>query len=93
MANSRITSLNWGAAIWAGIVAGVVATGAQMVLWWIFTDDLPEILYRDARLTAAMLMGPGSSTATACIRLEGNGGCNLYPFCDFNRIQPDCWLV
>ena len=51
-------SLSWSAAIRAGIVAGVVATGAQMVLWWVFTDDLPEILYRDARLTAAMLMGP-----------------------------------
>lgn len=50
-------SLSWSAAIWAGIVAGTVATGAQMVLWWIFTDDLPEILYRDARLTAAILMG------------------------------------
>lgn len=51
-------SLSWSAAVWAGIVAGIVATGAQMVLWWVFTDDLPEILYRDARLTAAMLMGP-----------------------------------
>src|SRR5688500_3294529 len=50
-------SLSWGAAIWAGIVAGVVATGAQVILWWIFPDDLPQILYRDARLTAAMLMG------------------------------------
>lgn len=49
--------LNWRAAICAGIVAGTVATGAQMVLWWAFTDALPGILYRDARLTAAMLMG------------------------------------
>ncbi|SEK32307.1 hypothetical protein SAMN05216387_101153 [Nitrosovibrio tenuis] len=52
-------SVNWGAAIGAGIVAGVVATGAQVALWWAFLDDaLPWILYRDARLTAAMLMGP-----------------------------------
>jgi hypothetical protein len=51
-------SLSWGAAICAGLVAGVVATGAQIVLWWIFLDDaLPWILYRDARLTAAILMG------------------------------------
>src|SRR6184192_2103860 len=53
-------SLNWGAAIAAGIVAGIVATGAQIALWWVFLDDaLPWNLYRDARLTAAMLMGPG----------------------------------
>jgi hypothetical protein len=50
-------SLNWGGAICAGIVAGVAATGAQVVLWWIFTDTLPWIFYRDVRLTAAMLMG------------------------------------
>jgi uncharacterized membrane protein YagU involved in acid resistance len=51
--------MNWGAAIAAGIVAGIVATGAQVALWWLFLDDaLPGNLYRDARLTAAMLMGP-----------------------------------
>ena len=50
--------INPGAAAAAGIIAGVVATGAQLVLWWIFTDALPSIFYRDARLTAAMLMGP-----------------------------------
>ncbi|PTQ82764.1 hypothetical protein C8R21_10343 [Nitrosospira multiformis] len=46
------------AAVAAGIIAGVIATGAQLVLWWVFTDALPSIFYRDARLTAAMLMGP-----------------------------------
>lgn len=47
----------WAAATGAGIAAGVIATAAQIVLWWTFTDALPSILYRDARLTAAMLMG------------------------------------
>ena len=52
-------SLNWHAAIAAGMVAGIVATGVQIALWWLFLDDaLPWNLYRDARLTAAMLMGP-----------------------------------
>lgn len=50
-------SLNWGAAVGAGIVAGVIATGVQIALWWAFLDALPWILYRDARLTAAILMG------------------------------------
>jgi len=51
-------SLNWIRAAAAGIVAGVVATVAQIIVWWAFTDDLPSILYRDARLTAAIVMGP-----------------------------------
>jgi hypothetical protein len=50
-------SLNWGAAISAGIVAGIIATAVQIALWWVFLDALPGILYRDARLTAAILMG------------------------------------
>ena len=50
-------SFNLRAATAAGIIAGVIATGAQLVLWWALTDALPSIFYRDARLTAAMLMG------------------------------------
>lgn len=53
----NLLSLNWRAALAAGIVAGTVATGAQLILWWMFTDDLPEIFFRDARLTAAILLG------------------------------------
>jgi hypothetical protein len=52
-------SLSWMRAAAAGLVAGVVATIAQIVLWSAYTDDLPTILSRDARLTAAILMGPG----------------------------------
>ena len=53
----NLPSLNWRAALAAGIVAGTVATAAQVILWWTFTDDLPEIFFRDARLTAAILLG------------------------------------
>ncbi len=50
-------SVNWGAAISAGIVSGIIATAVQIALWWVFLDALPGILYRDARLTAAIFMG------------------------------------
>ena len=53
----NLPSLNWRAALAAGIVAGTVATAAQVILWWTFTDDLPEIFFRDARLTSAILLG------------------------------------
>jgi hypothetical protein len=51
--------LNWKPVISSGIVAGVVATGVQIFLWLVFTDALPHIFYRDARLTAAILLGQG----------------------------------
>lgn len=50
-------SLNWKAALIAGIVAGVIATAAQVILWLAFTDAFPEIFFRDARLAAAILLG------------------------------------
>jgi len=52
-------TIDWRAAAYAGIAAGVAATVAQLLLWWAFRDVLPGILYRDARLTAAMVMGHG----------------------------------
>lgn len=45
------------AAAVAGVAAGVVSTVAQLVLWALFTDALPEILFRDARLAAAIVLG------------------------------------
>lgn len=41
----------------AGISAGVIASVAQLVLWWQAEMPLPETLFRDARLTAALVMG------------------------------------
>jgi hypothetical protein len=34
-----------------------LATLVQVLLWLVFTDDFSAILYRDARLTAAMVLG------------------------------------
>jgi len=48
---------NWRAMIWAGVMAGIASTLIEILLWLIFTDDFPAILYRDARLTAAMVLG------------------------------------
>ena len=44
-------------ALVAGIGAGVIATLAQLALWWLADMPLPETLFRDARLTAALAMG------------------------------------
>lgn len=45
------------AKVWAGVIAGIIATLMQILLWLIFTDDFPAILFRDAQLTAALVMG------------------------------------
>jgi hypothetical protein len=50
--------LNWRAALGAGIGAGILATGLQIGLWAAFSSGLPEIFFRDARLAAAIVMGP-----------------------------------
>jgi hypothetical protein len=47
------------AAIYAGVAAGILATALQIVLWAIFTDAIPAILYRDSRFAAAIVLGPG----------------------------------
>lgn len=42
----------------AGFTAGSVATFAQMLLWWLDGTPVFETLVRDARLTAALILGP-----------------------------------
>ena len=49
--------INWIAALYAGIAAGIMATMAQIILWWIFSGSLPGIMFRDARLAAAIVLG------------------------------------
>lgn len=41
-----------------GIAAGILATAVQIVLWRLAGMPILETLFRDARLTAALLMGP-----------------------------------
>ena len=50
--------VQWPAAVWAGIAAGILSTLVQIALWFSFTDALPDIFYRDARFAAAIVMGP-----------------------------------
>ena len=51
--------MNWSVAACAGIAAGILATLVQIALWFAFTDSLPGIFFRDARLAAAIAMGSG----------------------------------
>ncbi len=49
---------HWPDAALAGIVAGVVATVFQVGCWWLAGEPAVALLFRDARLTAAIVMGP-----------------------------------
>lgn len=46
------------AVVVGGIAAGIVSTLVQIGLWLLLTDAFPAILWRDARLTAALVLGP-----------------------------------
>jgi hypothetical protein len=50
--------INGRMALFAGVGAGVIATGAQLIFWWIAGRPVIETLLRDARLTAAIALGP-----------------------------------
>lgn len=50
-------SIDWRAAAWAGLAAGVIATAAQIILWGLSGYAVPGLLARDARLTAAIVLG------------------------------------
>lgn len=41
----------------AGLGAGLIAALAQLALWWLAEMPLPETLFQDARLAAALVMG------------------------------------
>jgi hypothetical protein len=57
--------VKWTLAILAGLAAGALATIVEIVLWLVFTDALPGILFRDARFAAAIVMGPSALSPTA----------------------------
>ena len=57
--------MKWRAAVYAGFVAGFLATGAEIVLWALFTDALPGIFFRDARFAAAIPLGRDALSGTA----------------------------
>lgn len=56
--------LNWRAAAWAGVAAGILATVVEIVLWSVFTDALSQIFLRDAGFAAAIVMGPSVLSPT-----------------------------
>ncbi|HZV54844.1 MAG TPA: sodium:proline symporter [Rhodocyclaceae bacterium] len=49
---------DWLVAAVAGLAAGVIATAVQIALWWLSAVPVVATLIRDARLTAAVVMGP-----------------------------------
>lgn len=47
----------WMIILGAGLFAGIMSTVVQMLLWLLFTGDFPHLLFRDARLAAALVLG------------------------------------
>lgn len=64
----------------AGFVAGTVATAAQMLLWWLEATPVIDTLLRDARLTAAIVMGRGVLDTGAGWRWDVMGWATLIHF-------------
>ena len=60
-----LSDLRWIAALVAGTAAALVSTVAQILLWATLTDALPGILWRDARLAAAIFLGPAALSPPA----------------------------
>lgn len=48
---------DWLAAAFAGFFAGIIATLVQLALWWLAARPAVDMLLRDARLAAAIVMG------------------------------------
>src|SRR6266567_717912 len=48
------------AAVYAGVAAGIFSTIIEIALWLVFSDAFPAILFRDARLAAAIVTGRGA---------------------------------
>ncbi len=59
MAAASRAGFDLAAGLWAGFVAGIVATFAQMAIWWAGGEPVVATLLRDAALTAAIVMGVG----------------------------------
>lgn len=50
-------------AVVAGIVAGILATLVEMLLWWVAGFAVRETLFRDAGFAAAIVLGRGALVA------------------------------
>ncbi|GIZ51412.1 sodium:proline symporter [Noviherbaspirillum aridicola] len=46
-------------ALLAGVAAGIIATPVQLLCWWLDGSPVLQLLLRDTRLAAAILLGPG----------------------------------
>jgi hypothetical protein len=53
----------------AAIAAAIVSTIVQILLWLAFTDAFPAVLLRDARLAAAIVLGPDALSGTSDVAL------------------------
>src|SRR5688572_19275160 len=54
----------------AGLVAGTLATVTQMLLWAVTGEDAWELLLRDSRLTAALVLGRPALSPSAGVDIR-----------------------
>jgi hypothetical protein len=43
---------------WSALAAATLSTAVQVALWWLAGEDAAALLLRDARLAAAIVLGP-----------------------------------
>lgn len=58
------------AVLLAGVSAGILSTVAQLLLWVAFGEDALGLLWRDSRLTAALVLGHGVLPPPATFDIE-----------------------
>ena len=78
---------SWLAVLCAGIVAGVLATLVQVLLWLVFTDDFMALLLRDARLTAALVLGQKVLPPPRWVRCRHHVHSHAHSLCAFDYLR------
>ncbi len=73
-------------ALLVGLAAAVMATAAQLALWWLAAMPVPETPSRDAGLSAAMVLGSGVLARSSTVQWDVSLAAQLIPACFSQRV-------